>query len=265
MGFLPTSPEWTRQRTPDALPYGVQHRCFDYCVPTPDFQLRYMPSPCVCTEEGPRPYDGFAPRITSAVNVGATIGTPFTYQIIATNSPTSFAARNLPAGLTLNTTTGEITGTPTGPAGVQAVILSATNDDGTGTNTLRINVTGAAALGDPGHAGTLSMSSAGGSYVITEADVLALPQVPSPSRGSVITVPQETGSFGFVFAYPATLPAATQIMDLTLGMNMMAGFTASTMTLTLPSGPVDYRVYALHNNGPFPSAGPGYALTIGTS
>jgi len=37
----------------------------------------------------------------------------FTYQILATNNPTSFQAQSLPAGVSLNTATGLISGTPT--------------------------------------------------------------------------------------------------------------------------------------------------------
>lgn len=48
----------------------------------------------------------------------------------ATNTPTSYAASPLPAGLSLNATTGAITGTPTA-AGLTTTTITATNDDGT--------------------------------------------------------------------------------------------------------------------------------------
>lgn len=50
--------------------------------------------------------------------------------IVASNTPTSYAASPLPAGLTLNTSTGVITGTPTA-AGLTETSITATNDDGT--------------------------------------------------------------------------------------------------------------------------------------
>ena len=53
-----------------------------------------------------------APVISSATSVGAAPGVPFSYQITATNNPTSFGATNLPAGLKVNNTTGLISGTP---------------------------------------------------------------------------------------------------------------------------------------------------------
>jgi hypothetical protein len=68
------------------------------------------------------------------------VGQPFTYQIAALHAPTGFAATGLPKGLTINTTNGAITGTPT-EAGVRSISLVATNDNGTGKGTLTLMVT----------------------------------------------------------------------------------------------------------------------------
>jgi PKD repeat protein len=59
---------------------------------------------------------------------------------MASNSPTSYAATTLPAGLSLNATTGAITGTPS-VAGNTTVTLSATNSGGTGSGNLTIRIT----------------------------------------------------------------------------------------------------------------------------
>jgi hyaluronate lyase len=64
----------------------------------------------------------------------------FIYQISASGNPTSYGATGLPAGLLLNTTTGEITGTPT-VGGTFSVTISATNAVGTGSTTLTLNFT----------------------------------------------------------------------------------------------------------------------------
>jgi uncharacterized repeat protein (TIGR03803 family) len=79
------------------------------------------------------------PVITSALSVNATMGSPFTYQITATNSPTSYGASGLPAGLYVSPATGEILGTPTA-LGTFTATISATNSGGTGSNTLTITV-----------------------------------------------------------------------------------------------------------------------------
>jgi len=76
------------------------------------------------------------PTITSSLTANGTYGTPFTYTITATNTPTSFAATGLPSGLTVNTATGQISGTPTQAGGFN-VLLTTTNANGTGqTSTL---------------------------------------------------------------------------------------------------------------------------------
>lgn len=80
-----------------------------------------------------------APVLTSAGTATGQVGSPFTYQITATNSPTSYAASGLPAGLTINAATGLISGTPT-TAAVSNITLSATNAGGTGTRILTLTV-----------------------------------------------------------------------------------------------------------------------------
>jgi hypothetical protein len=80
-----------------------------------------------------------APTITSATTASGTVGSSFSYQITATNSPTSYGAAGLPAGLTVNTTTGLISGTPTA-ASTSAVTLTTTNAGGTGTASMSLVV-----------------------------------------------------------------------------------------------------------------------------
>ena len=52
-----------------------------------------------------------APVISSDLSVAGDAGSPFTYTITASGLPTRFAAGGLPSGLTLNTSTGVISGT----------------------------------------------------------------------------------------------------------------------------------------------------------
>ncbi len=80
-----------------------------------------------------------APIITSATSASGTIGSNFSYSITASNSPTSFGANELPAGIMINTATGLISGTPT-VGGTFGVTISATNTSGTGTATLTLTI-----------------------------------------------------------------------------------------------------------------------------
>lgn len=86
-----------------------------------------------------------SPPVVTSNSDSGTYGSAFSYSITATNTPTSYGASGLPTGLSLNSSTGAITGTPT-QSGTFTVNLSATNAGGTGTGTLTLTITG----GPPG-------------------------------------------------------------------------------------------------------------------
>jgi len=80
------------------------------------------------------------PTITN-VNISAptaatgTVGTAFTLQLVATNTPTVFTLFSggpLPTGLSLNNSTGLISGTPTAANAGASYVFTATNAQGTG-------------------------------------------------------------------------------------------------------------------------------------
>lgn len=88
-------------------------------------------------------FNSGAPVITSPWDVTATVGTPFSYTISATGTPTSYGASPLPAGLALNSSSGVISGTPT-TAGTHQITIGATNPNGTGTAVLHLQISGPA-------------------------------------------------------------------------------------------------------------------------
>ncbi len=110
----------------------------------------------------------------------------------------------MPAGLSVNTATGLISGTPTA-AGTSTVTLSATNAGGTGNASLTLTITTVviissaqiAAKAAPGSASTLSLSfpanTAAGDLILVafDYDTNALPTSVADSQGNVFT---EVGS-----------------------------------------------------------------------
>ncbi|MCX6965055.1 MAG: Ig domain-containing protein, partial [Verrucomicrobia bacterium] len=81
------------------------------------------------------------PVITSSLNKTGTTGEDISYTITATNAPTIYGAEGLPSGLSINTSTGVISGIPT-TAGNSSISITATNNDGaTGSATLLMSIT----------------------------------------------------------------------------------------------------------------------------
>lgn len=84
--------------------------------------------------------------VVTASTFDGTVGTAFSQSISATQSPTSFAVTSgtLPAGLSLNPSTGAITGTPTTAATETTIQVTATNAAGTSSAaTITFNITAA--------------------------------------------------------------------------------------------------------------------------
>ncbi len=79
----------------------------------------------------------------------ATAGQAFQYAISASNAPTAYSSTELPPGLTINQSTGLVSGTPT-TAGTFNATLNATNANGTGSIILSLTVNPGAAPPPPG-------------------------------------------------------------------------------------------------------------------
>jgi hypothetical protein len=86
--------------------------------------------------------------ITSSGAATGVSGSAFSYRVEATNNPTTFTATDLPSGLTLNGSTGEINGILPA-ARVYLISLGATNAAGTGYKSLTLTVSGNNIFGPP--------------------------------------------------------------------------------------------------------------------
>lgn len=79
------------------------------------------------------------PIMTGSATASGTYNSPFSYNITASGSPTSFGASGLPSGLSVNTTTGLISGNPTQTGTFSATVI-ATNSAGSVTAPLTVTI-----------------------------------------------------------------------------------------------------------------------------
>lgn len=177
------------------------------------------------------------PVITSATAATGAVGAAFSYTIMATNSPTSFSAADLPAGLSVNTSTGAITGTPTA-AGATDATISATNLGGTGSATLRITIL------PPPPVITSALTASGSlgnafSYAITATNGPTSFSAASLPAG--LSVDTNTGAI-------AGTPTAIGATDATISATNAGGTGAATLRITIaPSGPPAVTATASQN------------------
>jgi hypothetical protein len=169
---------------------------------TANLVLAYTAKPHICTD---------ATLATRTTTLAATGGksVAFSYQLYADNSPTSFAATGLPTGLSINTTTGLISGTVNG-------ITSNTN--------YTVNVTATNAAGT------------------STAAILTLTFVVAPVVSGDVTTSFEGNSFSYAIvvantasSYAATgLPAGLSI-DTTTGIisGVPTGTSSTTVSVTI--------------------------------
>ena len=157
----------------------------------------------------------FPPVISSSsLTATGTVGTEFSYQIAASGSPTSYAATGLPAGLSVSTSTGAITGTPT-VAATSNVTISATNASGTGSATLVITISSS------GGGGGASGLIAGWDFQTTTSGGTAVAAVPSCPTTLV-------ANFGSGTLYLNGLNGSSTWITTTTG-NELSAFGGSTV------------------------------------
>src|SRR5438094_909508 len=202
------------------------------------------------------------PVITSATTANGTVGVAFSYQITATNNPTSFNATGLPAGLTVNTSTGLISGTPT-TAGTYSVTISATNAGGTGSATLTLTINNppppviTSPLTATGQVGVAFSYTITATNNPTSYNATGLPAGLSvnTSSGLISGTPTTAGTYSVTIS--ATNAGGTGSATLTLTINPAKPVITSALiktglvgvafsyTITAPNNPTSYNATGL--------------------
>jgi hypothetical protein len=126
-----------------------------------------------CNGNGNNAPPNFTPQVT---NVVLATGVPVSLLFNTNHNPDSFGASFLPAGLSINTTNGNITGAPTDPGGF-TITLTATNECGTGTGTLNLLIEGFSSPDSTPWPVNLARKG-----TIAFADLTALPSAPTTAQ-----------------------------------------------------------------------------------
>lgn len=166
-----------------------------------------------------------APVITSALTAIAKIGEPFTYTFTATgDQPIALATSPLPNGLTFNSATGVISGTPT-VEGSFNITLIAVNDAGTNNQTLVLKV---ASRFTPVITSALTATGKVGqpfsyTFTVTGDQPIALDASPLPNglsfdsnTGVISGVPTADGTFNIHLSATHGVTTITDTLILTI-------------------------------------------------
>ncbi len=181
------------------------------------------------------------PMLTSPLSVTGAVGELFNYQILATQTPTSYAASGLPPGLSIDSTSGIISGTPTAH-GTSDVTLTITNAAGASASTLVISIVSPPTITSILTAFGTTSSAFG--YQITGSD--------EPTSFSATGLPNGlslNATTGIIYG-KAT---AAGTYPITLFATNVAGTGSATLTLTISSSatslPGEYVLIHSFNGG----------------
>jgi hypothetical protein len=211
------------------------------------------------------------PSITSGTIAPGTQGQAFSYQIAATNNPTSYGATGLPTGLGVNTASGLISGTPAGSGTIQAII-TATNGSGTGSAPLVITLQPSLPV-ITGNLTAPGVQGAAFSYQITATNIptsygasgLPAGLNVNTASGLINGTPSVTGTSDVTISATNPAGSGTAALVITITLQPPPVITSATSAIATEGSAFNYQITATQNPNSFGASGLPPGLGINTS
>ena len=179
------------------------------------------------------------PHITSSLNASGGQGQPFSYTITAIHNPQRFAAQYLPAGLTITTNTGVISGTPT-ENGSFGVLITAYNACTSDSQTLLLSLASSVPVITSPLTANATEGSAMAAYQITAthsptsfgAQNLPVGLNFNPASGVISGTPVYAGSYTIPISASNQWGIGSAVLQLTVGNAAISGLSIDNRTFT---------------------------------
>ena len=187
------------------------------------------------------------PVISSPTSATGRQGISFSYKITGTNYPRTYGATGLPVGLTINATSGVISGVPTG-AGNATVTISASNGAGASNSTLTLGIvtlkpvinlssiaSGILRAAYPGHVFTASGGAGGNVWSLIDG-YLPPGMTLNATTGALAGTPTNAGAFTFVVRVQDSTGLTNELEVVLEVENSLASFTVGDVLSAIPGG-----------------------------